>query len=156
MDDGKDDAVLALLKLSHDEIIFENYDDELVLFDMPRGIYYTIDRVGADCLLVLLSAPVLAEAWTVLERRFDASPDAIRTGVTDLVERLAQEMVVAPRADGEAGLLLEIAEGASMVFAPPRVEQYKDIEDILKFDPVHEVNDAGWPHVQAPPVPPVP
>ena len=32
-------------------------------------------------------------------------------------------------------------------FEPPSLETFTDMRDLLLLDPIHEVTDAGWPHV---------
>ena len=140
----------SLLKLPHDEIVFENYEDEMVLLNLSEGVYFTLDRIGADCLLWLLSAPSAATAFETLRARYAGDTSDIDSGLTRLVELLTEAGLATVRADGEPGLQLEIgAAQPSARYAPPKLERYDDIEDILKFDPVHEVSDTGWPNVRA-------
>lgn len=139
----------TLLKFPHDEIIFEDYEDEMVLLNLPEGVYYTLDRAGADCLLTLLGAATLDAALEALGRRYTSPAGEIAAGVGELVATLGRERLVLPRADHEPGIALDANHGVSGVpFSAPRVEQYRDIEDILKFDPVHEVTESGWPSIR--------
>ena len=142
---------MNLLKFPHTEILFENYDDELILLDLSRGIYYTINRSGADCLLILLSASTTEDAELLISQRFEAPDNNIAFSIVSMIEQLSGFGVVIPRGENEAGLACEIAPGSGIVFTPPLVEQYKDIEDILKFDPVHDVTDGGWPSIREKP-----
>ncbi|MGB3071758.1 MAG: hypothetical protein WBC18_24645 [Ottowia sp.] len=141
---------LSLLKLPHGDIVFENYEDEMVLLNLPEGIYFTLDRVNADGLLWLLSAPSGEAALEAVRARHAGEAGEIETGLTQLMELLTSAGLALPRAEGEPGLTLDIgpAQPGSR-YAPPRLERYDDIEDILKFDPVHEVTEAGWPTVRA-------
>ena len=34
------------------------------------------------------------------------------------------------------------------VFSPPVVEKYTDMQDLVLLDPVHEVDERGWPHAK--------
>lgn len=142
---------MKLLKFPHAEILFENYDDELVLLDLLGGIYYTINRSGADCLLVLLSASTLDDAQRIISQRFDAASEALASSISEMTQKLTDFGVVLPRNQGEAGLSFDIAPGSKLAFEQPLVEQYKDIEDILKFDPVHDVTEGGWPSIRETP-----
>ena len=139
----------SLLKLPHNDIVFENYEDEMVLLNLPEGVYFTLDRTGADCLLWLLSAPSAAVALEAIRARHAGEAGEIEAGLAQLAELLGSAGLVLARADGEPGLELEIAAAQpGSRYAPPRLERYDDIEDILKFDPVHEVAETGWPHVR--------
>ena len=140
--------MLTLLKLTHEDIVFENYEDEMVLLNLPDGVYFTLDPVGADCLLLLLSAVTLEAAFQELSRRYASPPEDIQAGVRLLIQRLTEVGLVMPRSDQEKGI--ELAPGFDMsgrAYTPPFLERYDDIEDILKFDPVHEVAETGWPNI---------
>jgi hypothetical protein len=32
-------------------------------------------------------------------------------------------------------------------FEPPVLEKFTDMQDLILLDPVHEVDERGWPHV---------
>jgi hypothetical protein len=34
-------------------------------------------------------------------------------------------------------------------FQPPTLRKYTDMQDLLLIDPIHEVDDLGWPGVKA-------
>jgi hypothetical protein len=34
-------------------------------------------------------------------------------------------------------------------FEPPTLEHYTDMEYFLLLDPIHEVDESGWPHAPA-------
>ncbi|MET4579155.1 PqqD family protein [Ottowia thiooxydans] len=144
---------MNLLKFPHSEILFENYEDELVLLDLQGGIYYTLNRSAADCLLILLSAPSADEAIRLIAERFDASEETLKSCIKDMTAQLTGFAVVLPRQQDEPGVSCDIAPGSKLPFTPPLIEQYKDIEDILKFDPVHDVTEGGWPNIRETPAP---
>jgi len=140
---------VTLLQLPHDDIVFENYEDEMVLLNLPQGVYFTLDRTSADCLLWLLSASSAAAALEAVRERHAGDAHEIASGLAQLVEQLTGAGLALARADGEPGLALDIGPASpGSRYAPPRLERYDDIEDILKFDPVHEVTDTGWPNVR--------
>jgi hypothetical protein len=88
-------------------------------------------------------------ALEAVRGRHAGDADEIASGLAQLAEQLTCAGLALARADGEAGLALDIGPAApGSRFEPPRLVRYDDIEDILKFDPVHEVNDTGWPNVR--------
>ena len=38
-----------------------------------------------------------------------------------------------------------MASGGLPPFEPPTLSKYKDMQDMLLLDPVHDVEEAGWP-----------
>lgn len=139
---------MELLCFENSEILFENYDDELVLLDLRGGIYYTVDRVGADCLLMLLAFPTSTQARSAMLERFDVTDNILDAAVENLSRELLGFGLVKPRDDGAPGIPFALEAAAKQAFAAPKVEQFKDIEDVLKFDPVHDVTGEGWPSLK--------
>jgi hypothetical protein len=45
-----------------------------------------------------------------------------------------------PRAGSAA-----VSTGARRSYAPPDVHKYDDLEELLRLDPVHDVDEVGWP-----------
>jgi biotin carboxylase len=76
----------------------------------------------------------------------------IEAEVSRFLQELELEQLVVA-ADGDASGESSAAELHAVekrrVFAPPRVEKYTDMQDIILLDPVHEVGAAGWPQAAA-------
>jgi hypothetical protein len=140
--------LVKLLCFDNQEILFENYDDELVLLDLRGGIYYTVDRVGADCMLLLLSLPTAEQARSAMLARFDVTDSDLDAAVENLSRELLGFGLVKPRDDGAPGMAFAFEPAARQAFSAPKVEQFRDIEDVLKFDPVHDVTGEGWPSLK--------
>lgn len=139
---------MKLLQLFSEQILFESYDDELVMLDLSHGVYYTVSRGGGDCLQVLLHASDREQAITLLLARFDTSREQLEGALSQMTEALKCYGLVRERAEGEPGAALALAAGHKLPFAAPVIEQYKDVEEILMFDPIHEVEENGWPNVR--------
>jgi len=56
-----------------------------------------------------------------------------------LLEQLADEVGVPP--DDEVA-----APASDGPFVAPVLERYEDMQDFLLVDPIHEVDDSGWPN----------
>ncbi len=44
--------------------------------------------------------------------------------------------------DGAAAVT---ADGVTRAYTVPALTRYDDLDDLLLLDPIHEVDDAGWP-----------
>jgi hypothetical protein len=98
----------------------------------------------------LLDAGVArAELITLLSERYVGEPTEIVSAVDAFVEQLVQKTLIVPRdADdqlkADASELLT-AKPVPQAFAPPTLEQYTDMQELLLLDPIHEVDEQGWP-----------
>jgi hypothetical protein len=128
-------------------VVFERFEDETVLIQLDSGRYYTLDRVGSLVWELLARPLAVGGVAAALARAFRTEPVAVEAAVRELIGQLEGEQLLRPRTDAAAGEpgdpTLEVPEGAA--FAPPRLTRYDDMQEILLLDPVHDVDERGWP-----------
>ena len=137
----------AVYRVSGPRVIFENIEGELILVHMERGTYYSTDEVGAHLWSLVQAQSSLAEICESLEARYDAPPEVILNAVTAFMSRLVEEELVVtgePLPNGQHEPLPPAA-GDRKPFTPPTLQSYRDMQDMLSLDPIHDVEAAGWP-----------
>ena len=134
---------------AHTRVVHETLDDEVIVIQIESGLYYSLTGSGAEIWALVHRGHTVDEAVGALERRFDADPETIRGAVVDLVARLHDESLL-EAVDGDLPLAPDQAANGvpRRPFAPPLLERFDDMQDFLLVDPVHEVDDTGWPHVK--------
>jgi hypothetical protein len=71
--------------------------------------------------------------------------------VASFLEELEREKIIIPRTSALGNSAVpapngETSVGAASVFAPPALEKYTDMQELLQVDPIHDVDDEqGWP-----------
>jgi hypothetical protein len=129
-------------------VIYETTDDETIVVNLDTGTYYDLNEAGGYILRLLerqLTTGDLVEA-TVARYGIDAA--VAERAVEDLVAQLVEEQLVLAVADGRAipdGEPVLVEAGAVVGFVPPVLNKYTDMQELLLLDPVHEVDEAGWP-----------
>jgi Coenzyme PQQ synthesis protein D (PqqD) len=136
------------LKIDSRRVAHETVDDETIMIDMESGSYYSLRGSGPEIWGMIVSGATVGDIAGELERRYpDASPSA---SLLDLVDELKAEGLVAA-ADGNvsAAAPLGAAAPSGGEFLEPELTKFTDLQELLLLDPVHEIDEAGWPH--APP-----
>jgi hypothetical protein len=119
------------------DVVDESVDGEVLIVHLGTGAYYSARGSGDLVWQLLAGGATFAEAASAL----GATPDA--------VERFAATLV----AEG----LLRLRNGrapavpvisAPPVFDEPVLEKYTDMQELLVLDPIHEVEEAGWPRAR--------
>jgi Coenzyme PQQ synthesis protein D (PqqD) len=126
---------------SYDEsaIACEDVDGEVIAIDFGSGAYYSM-RDTAAAIWRLLLAGSTAEA--VRQAAMSSADDATQADAEVVV--FLDELV-------SLGLLTETEEtsdsGAFLdSYAPPVIEKFEDMSELIKMDPIHDVSPGGWPH----------
>jgi hypothetical protein len=126
-----------------DTVIHQTIDGEAVVINLDNGRYYAFNQRGS-----LL--------WNALAAgHSDAAVAAGSTGAERAaIDRFVDELV-------EQGLVHDAGAHSRSAAAPlpeitaalgePRMEIYTDMERLLPLDPLHEVDERGWPNRKAGP-----
>ncbi len=125
----------------------EIIDGEAVIINLETGNYYSLRGVGA-------------KIWDLVERRlsitdicqsvsdvYEGPRAEIDKSVLDLLSQLAAEnLVVALDSTETITSPLSIAtEAEKRPFESPELQKFTDMQELLLLDPVHDVDDTGWP-----------
>jgi hypothetical protein len=127
-------------------------DDEVVIVDLETGSYYTTEGAGCDAWRLLAAGVSVAETTAALRSRY-VDDGEIEEYVAALVAAFTGKGLLVP-ATGPSdetvdlgpvrGLLAPVSDPAP--FAAVDVVAFDDMQSLLLLDPVHEVDDRGWPH----------
>lgn len=144
----------ACVKVNAPQVIHETIDGEVIVINLGTGSYYSLKGSGAD-VWGLIEGPdgvAASDLAAALATRFDTPRSQLETSLRPFLAELSAEELVswstttvstpAPptgdhwRSNGHAG---------AASFAPPVLEKFTDMQDLVLLDPVHEVAATGWP-----------
>ncbi|NMC73690.1 MAG: PqqD family protein [Geobacteraceae bacterium] len=138
-------------RINSPKVILESFDDEVVIVNLDSGNYYSLDKIGSDIWSFLEKGASLHETVSAVKGMYLGDPDAISMGVTRLVEALLAENIIVSDASEsssrcrEASLAGNGKSGEKPAFANPVLSKYTDMQDLLLLDPIHDVDETGWP-----------
>jgi hypothetical protein len=85
--------------------------------------------------------------------RYGVEAPTAQNAVDRFVSELSNEGIIVPlETDGPNGHPPAAPEFATPpgAFGPPRLQKFTDMQELLLLDPIHEVDEAGWPHTRPP------
>lgn len=139
-------------EVSRPEVVGSVVDGEVVAINLDTGSYYNIAGAGTDVWVAVERAASAREVTARLAHRYDAPVDEIAAAVTRFMEELRAEGLIRPAeadAPGAEPPADDLPSGGRTTFSPPVLEKFTEMEDLLLVDPVHDVSERGWPHVEA-------
>jgi hypothetical protein len=128
-------------------VTHERLDDQVLAIHLETGAYFALDDVAADCWTVAAAGATLDDIADAVVARYEVDPATARTEIEQFAEQLAAERLV-ELADADAGEATPATLApldAKLPYTAPTVQKYDDLEDLLLLDPIHEVDEAGWP-----------
>jgi hypothetical protein len=138
-------------RVNRPKVVYEVFEDETVLINLDSGSYYSFSGSGAliwDCIIRGDSVGSVIEN---LQERF-CGMDGIGPAVEDFMRELVQEnLVVEASSRADKNVKQEKKESARLAqFERPVLQKYSDMQDLLLLDPIHEVDETGWPSARLP------
>ena len=119
-------------------------DGEAVLIHFDSGRYYSADGSGGEILDALARGEPVERIVAALAARHGQGPEAIAPAVHRFVDELVAEELIVP-ADAGGGGAGGFGGAPAAAFEAPRLRTYSELADLLRLDPIHDVDAAGWP-----------
>ena len=142
-------------KINSPQVIHETIDGEVVIVNLETGNYYSLVKAGAHVWNLIEKNLSFGHISECLARRFEGDSKDIEKSVHRLAEELMREGLISE--DTVSGI--DLATPAGIVpektvgehrqpFEAPFLQKYNDMQELLLLDPIHEVDETGWPHVK--------
>lgn len=137
------------LRVNVPAVVHQTIDSETVIINLERGVYYSLDRVGVDVWAGIDAGMDREGVLALVSRRWSGDPDRMRDGVLGLIEEMKTEVLIVEDAQeagpGDTTGAGGPPEATPGPFEPPVLRKYTDLHDLLLLDPIHQVDETGWP-----------
>lgn len=134
----------ATFQLAGTAIIHELLDQEVIIANLNTGIYYSLRETSVAIWQLLLTNHSLAEIAQQFSQQYALPVTQIIQSVSPFVSQLLQEELIIENqiqtpSSQPSGLIW------SSVFTLPTLEKFEEMSALLMLDPIHEVDEQGWP-----------
>ena len=148
-------AKTARFEINAPQVAHEVIADEAMIIDFDSGAYYSVEGTGAEIWVMACSGDSGEEITAALAARYRTDSSQLVEAVDAFVRRLAEEGLLRP-AQGKGETVRNpaaepplLAAGSDCLFQKPHLRKDTDMEDLLLLDPIHDVNEHGWPQKKA-------
>ena len=131
-------------------ITHERLDDEVIAINLESGIYYALVGPAADVWSCFDPEGSATAASTALAARYGVTVDDVQPDIEKFTQRLETARLFDSVDVAEDAVGSLPAAEPSTPWAVPELEEYRDMADLVLLDPIHQVDEAGWPHLPEP------
>lgn len=125
-----------MLRPRSKKLAVDKFPGEVIIVDFETGTYYSLQK-GASIIWELLEEGISEnEVMNVFDSATSEQQERIRTFLSDLLEFNLLEKV-SPKTP---------KTHPQKKYEEIVIEKYTDMEDLIMLDPIHEVDERGWPH----------
>ncbi len=122
------------------QVICERFENEVIVIHLEKGTYFSLRETAADA-WVRLEAGQSEEAILAHWRQAFPGEANLDQDLQSFLKTLLEEGLV--RSD--VAIEQTFTEITLNAYSAPRLEVYTDMKDLLLLDPVHDVDETGWP-----------
>lgn len=130
-------------------VTHETIEGEAVIINLDSGNYYSLVDAGSFIWALVEKGASASEVQDLLQQTYQGDAADIDRGVQELLAQLQQENLIVP-VDGSAAVdLTEVIPSSNghgkPSFNAPLLNKFSDMQELLLLDPIHDVDEAGWP-----------
>jgi Coenzyme PQQ synthesis protein D (PqqD) len=142
-----DSLAMKFYQVNRPDVVMESFEGELVLVQMKSGNYYSLQGSAPLIWELIDRGSSIEDIGDLLVERHNDDADIIRRSARDLVDELVAESLLVPLSSAprpssaKASSVLDL----DAPFVLPVLERYTDMQELLLLDPIHDVDETGWP-----------
>lgn len=131
-------------------VVHETVEGETIVVNLDTGSYYDLNELGGSILGLLNQGMTVAELTSLVAGTYGLDVADAGRAVEGFATQLVAEQLLVPSGSADEypasswqapGDAPELPAG----YSEPALNKYTDMQELLLLDPVHEVDEAGWP-----------
>ena len=128
-------------------VVHETIDGEAVIINLESGAYFSAEGASAIAWQQIAGGASAADLIAVIGERYEGGAAEIGTAVAQFIAQLSQEGLIRPAepADGAPAAAPAPPPGAKPAFKELSLRIFTDLQELLLLDPIHDVDEVGWP-----------
>ena len=131
------------IRINSPDVIHESFDSESVIVNLRVGTYFSLNEAGLplwDQINSGASEQQLCDLW---QKTHETSEEQARSLIRAFLQELHEEQLIVL---DTSELLAGASEPLPVSMPRPVLQKYTDLQDLLMLDPIHDVDERGWPH----------
>ena len=133
-------------KINAPNVIADNMDGEYVILNMESGRYYSALETGAIAWQLLSNTYTLEETIAIFSSKYPVPKQMLSEELKAFLAELLENNLLIP----SEATTPKVESNLSFIknYKTPAITIYTDMEGLLLVDPIHEVENTGWPNTK--------
>jgi len=135
-------------------IVSETIDGEAIIINLANGYYYSLDPAAAEIWACIEKGYSVSEIVSALQHRYDCSQADPEPAVRAMIRAWRDDDLIVAHGAPDDLTVREPANACTasdrrLPFSAPTFQRFTDMQGFLLVDPIHEVDERGWPNVRS-------
>lgn len=126
-------------------VVSEVIDGELVIMNLQSGNYYSAENSGAMLWAWIEEGYGLNDLRALIQTHYRDVVDDVRSSLNEFIAILLENELIHEVGNAKPCVKLPDPEAGPMTYRSPEINVYTDMKDMLLLDPIHDVDETGWP-----------
>lgn len=139
-------------RINEPPVMSEIIDEQVVILNLGTGTYYSVSGTGAAIWQCLATGASVREILSQVRARYTVDGIDAEAALASFVRDLLADALLVARDAAPSEPPAPLApdtDGAP--FTAPVLDRYTDLQQLILFDPVHDVDaESGWPKAKKP------
>jgi hypothetical protein len=135
-------------------VVSEIIDGEAVIMNLKSGNYYSTEEVGSLLWGGIQQGRTYPQLVELVKTAFPTVSEDLAAAIDPFIgELMAHELIREAPTEGAGALSGQVdlpQMNGTRGFRAPILNVYSDMKDLLLLDPIHDVDEAGWPTPKPP------
>jgi len=118
-------------------------DDEVIAIDLQSGNYYSLRSTAAEIWLLFAQSASIEQITGHFSNAYGVDQETASVDLELFVLRLKEEGLIEVADPQDAAIAFRKPPSESYI--APELEVFTDVQDLLTIDPIHDVDEMGWP-----------
>ena len=128
--------------INYPDAVAEAFDGEFVVVNLRTGTYFSLEATAAVLWPFVVDGTPVSDLKDALRVLFPDAPTDAQEHLNAWIEELVSHQLIRV---GEPPKTRKMFAATGKPYQPPALGVHADLQDILLLDPVHDVDEAGWP-----------
>jgi hypothetical protein len=128
-------------------IIYEEIEGEVIIIHSQTGTYYNLLDTAVPIWQMIASGCTVDAMINAMASAYKMPAEQIHHEVLEFIRQLHDEAIIIEAPAQGTGHLPKL-ENVQAAYTPPQVRIYADLQDLLTIDPIHDVDESGWPNAR--------
>jgi len=139
----------TFFEINQPRMIHETIDEETLVIDSETGVYFALPGSASVVLRLLATGKNIANVLAMVASLYETDEREIQPGIEAFVAGLLREEIIVP---GDGASRNEVSGNDAVLaiarepFQPPVLQKFDDLQQLMLLDPIHDVDDKGWPY----------
>ena len=132
-------------KIDSKNISWERVDDEVIAIQLETGRYYNLLNTSAEIWSLLAEGATIESLFAAFSKLFPGN-ESILIEIESFIQECTKAKLLLIDEEIKTELIDHKILTLPETWVTPQLIEYSDLQDLILVDPIHDVEESGWPN----------